>query len=85
MYWSQTESASEIIDEYADDNEALVNYYKCSVCGRDYEIVDLRLESVKRYIKTIGMDNKRENGILYIAIIVLSLIAAILVAVEALI
>lgn len=40
MYWSQTESASEIIDEYADDNEALVNYYKCSVCGCDYEIVD---------------------------------------------
>ena len=39
-YWSTTEMANERIDEYDEDDTAMVNYYVCERCGRDFEIVD---------------------------------------------
>lgn len=40
LHLSQTEEASEHYDMYDDDSDALVYYFKCNKCGREYEILD---------------------------------------------
>lgn len=40
MYWSNTEMAYDASDDYEGDDLATINYFVCSRCGRDYEIVD---------------------------------------------
>lgn len=40
LLWSGCDMASDRIMEYSDDDTAVIYYYRCSHCGRDYEIVD---------------------------------------------
>lgn len=37
---SQSEMANERFDMYENDPDALVYYFKCQKCGRDFEITD---------------------------------------------
>lgn len=40
MCWSNTDMAADMLDEYEGDELATINYFVCSKCGRDFEIVD---------------------------------------------
>lgn len=41
LCWQSDGNANELYPgEYADDNEAIVEYYVCDTCGREYEICD---------------------------------------------
>ena len=44
MYLSQSEMASEHFDMYEKDEDALVYYFKCQKCGREFEITDPPLD-----------------------------------------
>ena len=50
--------------EYDDDDEAVVNYFHCLHCGRDYEIVDpVREEREKNYTDYwVSGKNTANNG-----------------------
>lgn len=50
MIWDSNANASDVCDFYEDDDEAVVSYYTCSKCGRNYEIIDpLREERDNEY------------------------------------
>ena len=40
LAWDSSADASDVLMEYEGDEEAVVNYFHCLTCGRDYEIVD---------------------------------------------
>ena len=40
LAWSSCANANELIDEYGDDDTAIVWYFRCSTCGCDYEIIE---------------------------------------------
>ena len=40
MMWGSDANASDICEEYEENDTAVVSYYICSRCGRDYEIFD---------------------------------------------
>lgn len=40
MIWSSDANANDLCSDYADDDEAVIHYFLCSKCGRDYEIID---------------------------------------------
>ena len=40
LIWGSSAMCKDYYDGYSDSDEAVINYYKCSCCGRDYEVVD---------------------------------------------
>lgn len=40
LIWQSTAMASDVSDAYEGDDTAMVNWYICNGCGRDYEIFD---------------------------------------------
>ena len=64
LAWDSSSDAKEILGEYDDDDEAVVNYFHCLHCGRDYEIVDpVREEREKNYTDYwVSGKNTANNG-----------------------
>lgn len=44
LIWGSDSDASDVCGEYEEDDAAVVSYYLCSRCGRDYEIFEPRRE-----------------------------------------
>lgn len=40
LAWHSDQNAADVSDEYEGDESAIVSYYTCSRCGRDFEIFD---------------------------------------------
>ena len=40
LVWQSDDNANELSDDYAEDDCAVVSFYVCSCCGRDFEIFD---------------------------------------------
>ena len=40
MIWGSSCMANERVDGYEDEDTAVIDYYRCDTCGRDYEIVE---------------------------------------------
>lgn len=40
MIWGSDANASDICDDYSETDTAVVSYYTCSRCERDYEIFE---------------------------------------------
>ena len=40
LIWSSDSNASDVCDEYDESDTAVVSYYLCSKCGRDYEVFE---------------------------------------------
>ena len=45
LIWSSDANASDVSDEYQEEDTAVVSYYLCSCCGRDYEIFEPNKEA----------------------------------------
>ena len=44
LAWDSDANASDAFGEYGEDDSAVVSYYHCVTCGRDYEICEPRKE-----------------------------------------
>lgn len=40
LIWDSSANGSDISDDYEENDPAVVNYYHCPHCGRDYEVID---------------------------------------------
>ena len=66
LVWDSDENANEARTEYSEDDSAIVSYYHCANCGRDYEIADPCEEERKgefaAYWDNIERDHVNPNG-----------------------
>ena len=44
LKWSNTDMATDLCEEYREDDVAVVDYYNCECCGRRYEIFEPKEE-----------------------------------------
>ena len=51
MVWSTPDMAYELCDEYDEEDTAVVDYYVCQECGRDFEIYEPNEEARKTTYK----------------------------------
>ena len=50
MHWESCESASELLDDYNDDDASTIWYFICPHCGCDYEVIEPKEEDkIKMY------------------------------------
>lgn len=57
LIWDSDANAGDFLSEFDDDDDAVVQFYHCSKCGRSYEIVD----PVKSERETTYLDYWKDN------------------------
>ena len=64
LAWDSSADAAECYGEFEGDDEAVINFFHCLRCGRDYEIVDpVKEEREKNYAEYWGNgENTANNG-----------------------
>ena len=58
LIWDSDTDAQERYADYEEDDAAVVSYYPCSKCGRDYEIAEPRREERETEYKEYWQNNK---------------------------
>ena len=59
LHWSSDANASDTYSEYEGDDEAVLSFYKCAKCGRDYEICEPTKEEREGEFKDYWVNGKR--------------------------